>query len=115
MKTPATRVFMVRHGATVLSAEDRFAGATDVALSDEGREQTRSADARRLSGNFPRTLGTDDPARSRGKISGGSCGMGERPVHICARGWRKRIRRDGARVAGIDRISARTSRKKYFG
>ena len=32
---------MVRHGATVLSAEDRFAGATDVALSDEGREQTR--------------------------------------------------------------------------
>jgi broad specificity phosphatase PhoE len=32
---------MVRHGATVLSAEDRFAGATDVQLSDEGREQTR--------------------------------------------------------------------------
>jgi len=32
---------MVRHGATVLSAEDRFAGATDVALSDEGRQQTR--------------------------------------------------------------------------
>ena len=32
---------MVRHGATVLSAEDRFAGATDVALSDEGRRQTQ--------------------------------------------------------------------------
>ncbi len=32
---------MVRHGATVLSAEDRFAGATDVALSDEGRSQTQ--------------------------------------------------------------------------
>jgi probable phosphoglycerate mutase len=41
MKSAVTRVFMVRHGATVLSAEDRFAGATDVALSDEGREQTR--------------------------------------------------------------------------
>jgi len=41
MVTPATRVFMVRHGATVVSAEDRFAGATDVELSDEGREQTR--------------------------------------------------------------------------
>ena len=39
---------MVRHGATVLSAEDRFAGATDVALSDEGREQTRRL-AQRLS------------------------------------------------------------------
>lgn len=37
----ATRVFLVRHGATVLSAEDRFAGATDVELSEEGREQTR--------------------------------------------------------------------------
>jgi broad specificity phosphatase PhoE len=36
-----TRVFLVRHGATVLSAEDRFAGSTDVALSDEGREQAR--------------------------------------------------------------------------
>jgi broad specificity phosphatase PhoE len=41
MTTTATRVFMVRHGATVLSAEDRFAGVTDVELSEEGREQTR--------------------------------------------------------------------------
>ena len=47
-KSAVTRVFMVRHGATVLSAEDRFAGATDVALSDEGREQTRRL-AHRLS------------------------------------------------------------------
>ena len=39
MKSSITRVFMIRHGATVLSAEDRFAGATDVELSDEGREQ----------------------------------------------------------------------------
>ena len=36
-----TRVFLIRHGATVLSAEDRFAGETDVELSDEGREQAR--------------------------------------------------------------------------
>ena len=34
-----TRVFLIRHGATTLSAEDRFAGATDVPLSDEGRAQ----------------------------------------------------------------------------
>jgi probable phosphoglycerate mutase len=34
-----TRVFLVRHGATTLSAEDRFAGATNVDLSDEGRAQ----------------------------------------------------------------------------
>ncbi len=36
---PHTRVFLVRHGATVLSAEDRFAGSTDAPLSDEGRAQ----------------------------------------------------------------------------
>jgi len=48
MTAPATRVFMVRHGATVLSAEDRFAGVTDVELSDEGREQARRL-AERLS------------------------------------------------------------------
>jgi broad specificity phosphatase PhoE len=48
MTITPTRVFMVRHGATVLSAEDRFAGATDVELSDEGREQTRRL-AERLS------------------------------------------------------------------
>ncbi|NBC49652.1 MAG: histidine phosphatase family protein [Gammaproteobacteria bacterium] len=34
-----TRLFLVRHGATELTAEDRFSGATDVPLSDEGRKQ----------------------------------------------------------------------------
>ena len=37
-----TRVFLVRHGATMLSAEDRFAGSTNVELSDEGRKQAGS-------------------------------------------------------------------------
>jgi len=41
-----TRVYLVRHGATVLSAEDAFAGETDVALSEEGREQARGLAAR---------------------------------------------------------------------
>ncbi len=36
-----TRILLIRHGATTLSAEDRFAGATDVDLSDEGRSQAR--------------------------------------------------------------------------
>ncbi len=39
---------MVRHGATILSDEDRFAGVTDVELSEEGREQARRL-AERLS------------------------------------------------------------------
>jgi probable phosphoglycerate mutase len=37
----AARIHLIRHGATLLSAEDRFAGAVDVALSDEGRAQAR--------------------------------------------------------------------------
>jgi len=44
-----TRVFLVRHGATALTAEDRFAGSTDVPLSDEGRRQVASL-AERLKG-----------------------------------------------------------------
>ena len=42
----ATRVFLVRHGATVLSAEDRYAGSVDVALSEEGRAQARALGTR---------------------------------------------------------------------
>lgn len=34
-----TRIYLIRHGATELSAEDRFAGASDVDLSREGRWQ----------------------------------------------------------------------------
>jgi probable phosphoglycerate mutase len=36
-----TRVYLIRHGSTELSAEDRFAGAINVMLSDEGRNQAR--------------------------------------------------------------------------
>lgn len=36
-----TRLYLIRHGATQLSAEDRFAGATDVELSAEGRHQAQ--------------------------------------------------------------------------
>src|SRR5690242_19749650 len=37
----STRVYLVRHGATQLTAENRFAGAVGVDLSDEGRAQVR--------------------------------------------------------------------------
>ena len=36
---PTTRLYLVRHGATQLTAEDRFAGSVGVDLSDEGRRQ----------------------------------------------------------------------------
>ncbi len=35
----ATRLYLVRHGATELTAEDKFSGAIGVELSDEGRGQ----------------------------------------------------------------------------
>jgi len=34
-----TRLYLVRHGATQLTAEDRFSGATGVDLAEEGRAQ----------------------------------------------------------------------------
>lgn len=37
-----TRVILVRHGETDSSRERRFAGATDVALTDYGRDQARA-------------------------------------------------------------------------
>jgi broad specificity phosphatase PhoE len=42
-----TRLLLVRHGATTLTAEDRFSGEIGVDLSDEGRAQV-AALARRL-------------------------------------------------------------------
>jgi broad specificity phosphatase PhoE len=36
-----TRLYLIRHGSTPLTAEDRFSGAAGVDLSDEGRAQAR--------------------------------------------------------------------------
>lgn len=36
-----TRVMLVRHGSTVLAAEDRFAGSSDVPLSETGEAQAQ--------------------------------------------------------------------------
>jgi broad specificity phosphatase PhoE len=45
-----TRAYLVRHGATQLTAENRFSGAVGVDLSDEGRDQVRRL-AQRLAGD----------------------------------------------------------------
>jgi probable phosphoglycerate mutase len=46
----ATRLYLVRHGATPLTAENRFSGAIGVDLSDEGRHQVGCL-AQRLKGD----------------------------------------------------------------
>ena len=58
-----TRIFLVRHGATTLTAEDRFAGETDVPLSDDGREQARRLGAR-LHGEQIRSVYTSPMGRT---------------------------------------------------
>ena len=45
-----TRLYLVRHGATQLTAENRFSGMTGVELSDEGRAQAARL-AERLAGD----------------------------------------------------------------
>src|SRR5262245_46397897 len=45
-----TRMLLVRHGATPLTAEDRYSGADGVDLSDDGRAQARAL-AERLAGH----------------------------------------------------------------
>ena len=44
-----TRLLFIRHGATPMSAEDKFSGADNVHLSDEGRDQVHHL-ATRLAG-----------------------------------------------------------------
>jgi len=41
-----TRIYLVRHGETTLSAEDRFAGTVEVELSSEGEFQARRLEDR---------------------------------------------------------------------
>jgi probable phosphoglycerate mutase len=41
-----TRLFLVRHGETTLTAEDRFAGSTDVPLGPNGKQQAEKLAAR---------------------------------------------------------------------
>jgi broad specificity phosphatase PhoE len=71
-----TRLFLVRHGATAATAEDRFSGAVDAPLSDEGRWQ-----AERLGDRLKRqglTAVYSSPlfrALDTARIIGGSCGL----------------------------------------
>lgn len=46
MPASTTRLYLVRHGATQASAEDRFAGAIDIELSSEGATQAHALGAR---------------------------------------------------------------------
>ena len=63
MAASHTRVFLIRHGATTLTVEDRFAGSTDVPLSDEGRQQAGRL-AARLAGETISAVYASDMSRT---------------------------------------------------
>jgi len=73
---PVTRVFLVRHGATQLTAEGRFSGAVGVDLSDEGRWQAARLGERLKSAAL--TAAYSSPlsrAADTADIIAGACGL----------------------------------------
>ena len=82
-----TRVYLVRHGATRLTAEDRFSGDIGVDLSDDGRSQAARLGARLARRGDHRDL--LQPAVARRSRPPGSSGTpsacGRRPATACAR------------------------------
>jgi probable phosphoglycerate mutase len=81
MAVKPTRLFVVRHGATQLTAEDRFSGAGGTELSDEGRRQAArlgerlraEAIAAAYSSPYSRALDT-------AHIIAGRCGVAAVPI-----------------------------------
>ncbi len=71
-----TRLYLVRHGATQLTAEDRFAGAVGVELSAEGRRQAAKLGERlRQEGMTAVYSSPLSRAVETAQIVAGSCGL----------------------------------------
>lgn len=99
MPTPSTRLYLVRHGATQLTAEDRFSGAVGVDLSDEGRHQVRRL-AERLADDGIRAVYTSPLSRTI------------ETAEILAKPHRlPLVRRDGLREIGHGRWEGLTRRE----
>ncbi|MEO6462868.1 MAG: histidine phosphatase family protein [Candidatus Eisenbacteria bacterium] len=71
-----TRLYLVRHGATELTAEDRFSGSVGVDLSDEGRRQAARL-GERLRAEAVRAIYTSPLSRAldTARIVAGACGV----------------------------------------
>ena len=98
-----TRIYLVRHGATQLTAEDRFSGSSGVELSEEGRWQAaRLGERLRARGRDARS--TAAPSRGRWRRRGSSaaqCGRAERSDRRTARDQSRPLgRTDAARGRG---------------
>jgi broad specificity phosphatase PhoE len=76
-----TRIYLVRHGATQLTAEDRFSGAAGVDLSDEGRMQAARLGVR-MQGEGITAVYSSPLSRTMetARIVAGRCGLEPVPV-----------------------------------
>jgi broad specificity phosphatase PhoE len=78
--TETTRLYLVRHGATQLTAEGRFSGSTGVELSEEGRWQAeRLGDRLRGEGITAAYCSPLSRSVATAEIIAGECGL--TPVH----------------------------------
>ena len=76
-----TRIYLVRHGATQLTAEDRFSGAVGVDLSEEGRWQAaRLGDRLRREELTAVYCSPLSRTMETAQIIGGRCGCAPVPV-----------------------------------
>jgi len=75
-----TRLYLVRHGATQLSAEDRFSGDKEAELSAEGRAQAESLAARMKSHELSAVYASPlSRALDTARIVAGGCGLEPTP------------------------------------
>ena len=71
-----TRLFLVRHGATAATAEDRFSGSTDAELSEEGRWQAARLGERLSRQNIAAVYASPQSrAIDTARIVAGYCGL----------------------------------------
>ena len=75
-----TRLYLVRHGATQLTAEDRFSGEAGVELSDDGRAQARAL-GQRLRGEDIVSVYASPQSRAMetARLVAGPCGLEPTP------------------------------------
>ena len=73
---PVTRLFLVRHGATAATAEDRFSGSTNAELSEEGRWQAARLGERLARQNVTAVYASPQSrALDTARIVAGRCGL----------------------------------------
>jgi probable phosphoglycerate mutase len=73
---PITRLFLVRHGATAATAEDRFSGSTGAELSDAGRWQAARLGERLSQQNITAVYSSPlSRALDTARIVAGHCGV----------------------------------------